>query len=555
MAVGASLRHTPPPVSPRHVFLVVTCAAALVLADLRAWSFADGELWEDSRLSQRVTIHGARLYIAEVAEDLSRQTGVAIDADEATGASDVSLLVSVDKLPAWKVMDAIAGLMGYNLAPWRWEQTGEASASGYRLIQTRAARGLAFTLQDESQRAFEADLATRLEAARMSSGECAARLADPTPMSLQELRPLGVRLVDECVPPEVRPSLLRGEMTYDLPVAGLPGWAQRFVDDTYQTVELYRLLPDGSRQRIPPPRSVRVSADRLGADATRTLWLHLEGIGARDYAGGPRLERQFLAKLQQRWLSASDRRSDAKAEAIVLRDPEPTAQQSPPLPFLHGVLMQASQRSGVPILARLPDDRTTLPDGLSAEPGTTLGRYLAALDRSYPYLARKWRNDILLVGYHSWFVREEELHRPPWRVVRQLREAATKNDGMVPLTELVAAATDLAPEQLGALGMVWPNARGLLAIRDVLVCVRRNADALKSLTTNGRTTLYGAGARLSAAGYLSGSAVLDRVDRVALTATESGSGVTRSLDVTVVASDRLGAELGRMGVRFVAGTP
>lgn len=539
----------------RCVYMYVSCATAWLLVGLGAPGLADDDIARDRRLASPVTIRGARLHVGEVAEELTRQTGVPICADESTGAADARLLVSADNLPAWKVMDALARLFSYKLAPWYWERADEGPTPGYRLVQTRAARGLAATLQDQAQRAFEADVATRIDAAQLSSAEYAARLADPTPMSLKELRPLGARIFAECVPDEVRSSLLHGEQTYELPVAALPGWAQRFVEDTYKTAELYRLLPDGSVQRVPPPRSIRLSADRLGADATRTLWVHLDGIGARDYAGGPRLERPFLANLQELWLGEGDRRSNSAVEAIALCDPEPAARQRQRLPFLHRALLEVSERSGVPIMARLPDDRTSLPGGLAVDRGATVGQYLAALDRSYPALAKKWRSGVLLVSYHSWFVRDEDVHRPPWRIVKRVREAARRNDGMVPLAELVAAATDMSPQQLQALASDWPAASGLLAIRDVLEGVRRDASALRSLTTTGRTALLGAAARRSAVGHMRGSPLLDRVDRVVLTARGSGSGATRGMDMEVVVSERTGAELTRIAFRLGADTP
>jgi len=509
----------------------------------------------DERLARPVTISGARLFVAEVAGELTRQTGVKIEADEGSGAADARVLVAVKDVPAWRVMDALQGLFSYKLALWRWERTEQHPTTGYRFVQTRAAQGLASRLGALAQRAFEDDAAARIEAARLSDEERAGQLNDPTPMTLQELRPWGARVFAECVPPDLQDAILRGERAYEIPVAGLPRWAQLFVEDTSKTVRFGTQLPDGSRHPVRPSSTIRLWADRIGLDAVPTLWIGLEGIGSRDYFGGPRLERRFREDLQQLWLGAGDARADPKLESVVLQDPQPGAGPGGQVPFIHRCLMECAARSAVPVIGRLPYEHATLPGGLPVERGVSLGRYIAVLGESYAALRCKWRQGILLVGYHSWFVRDEELYRAPWRIVHRLRNAAAARGGMVPPAEVARAAAEMSPMQLRALADDWPSASSVLCLQTALACVARDSRALKSLATTGRATLQGGDARQAALGLLSDVGTIERVARVLVKATESGSGESRRADWFVAAYDQAGAELGRSGFLMEPGTP
>ncbi|MBM3496881.1 MAG: hypothetical protein FJX72_21560, partial [Armatimonadetes bacterium] len=272
--------------------------ATLLAACVSEAATQDDVLRRDQRLRREVTICAAGVCVAEIANSLAQQTGVPVCADEESGASDVRVLVWASRIEAWRVMQALKSLLSYRQAPWLWESQGNGTGQGYVLRQTRAAQELPHRLADHAQRMFETDVAQASQASRPSAGRRSVRLADPAPLSVNERAEWGLSLFTECLPGDMQQSVLRGEQRPVVRVADLPGWGRRFTEELYTEFGSYTRTRDGQLQRRPMPEWIRFSADRLGAKATRSLYIDGDGLGGYAYAGGLPLQAEFARDLR-----------------------------------------------------------------------------------------------------------------------------------------------------------------------------------------------------------------------------------------------------------------
>lgn len=238
-----------------HRVLGVPIAIALVVWASRVASGAppdrpqpvtDTDLASDARLSRPVTILCARLHVGDLAERIAGQTGLPITADDSSGAADRRIMVSVRGLPAWKVMAGLTGLLSYKMALWQWERIGDTGAAAYRLVRTRGAQSLAQRLAEQAQSEFE-DLAfRRMRDTYRTAQQWTERLADPTPVTIEERSGWGLQIFNATLPEDAQKSVLRGEVKARVPTSRLPPWWKRLVEDLYNRGRPWRRLPDGS---------------------------------------------------------------------------------------------------------------------------------------------------------------------------------------------------------------------------------------------------------------------------------------------------------------------
>lgn len=110
----------------------------------------------DSRLSKRVTVVGGRMFVGELLEKLSQQTGVTITASDKDGADGERIAVYLKDTPLFDALDSLWALLSYRRAEWMWEVTGDKPERyAYHLVRPLAARNLPVKVQDEIQRDFE----------------------------------------------------------------------------------------------------------------------------------------------------------------------------------------------------------------------------------------------------------------------------------------------------------------------------------------------------------------------------------------------------------------
>jgi hypothetical protein len=533
-------------VSPTVATLLVAAAtvcAALAASGERFEPVADDDLARDPRLGRPVTVECARVYVGDLVERIAAQTGTSLQADDATGASDRRVLVSVRGTPAWKVMASLPGLFSYRLALWRWERTGSGDAAQYRLTRTRGAQSCADRLAEEAQTEFERMTAERMAASYRSDDEWAQRLSDPTPVRIEERGGWGLQVFRTALPENVQTKVLRGEVRAVIPVEQLPAWGRRLVEDLYARTRPYRRLPDGGTEPVPFPGEV-VAYTMADGYPTPSLFLEMGAMGGYCYAGGLPLKRAFAKRMAEAWFAGADHPEDGDQEAAKLaaaprHDLDKRIARSDPR------WVDLAEMTDVPMLAVAPVGRMSR--SFASDRTATLGTYLAAL-RERDYAAHKWRHGVLLVTHAAWFRDRQEVSPCPWSVVRRLREDCRAGGGLPSLDGLIRVAVDLSPEQLDALSDDWEPAESLLAPRGAFQALDRDPELRRRLRDSGNATIKGPAARAAA----SSIPVVDisAVESVSLAVRTIGADDQRQLALDVFLYDRTGNRIGGNLPRF-----
>jgi hypothetical protein len=119
---------------------------------------ARADLDRDPRLARPLSVSRYRMYLGELLERITRETGVSLETDERNQPlSGYELALVVHERPAWEVLDAIARMYAYPPERWYWSKTTRNGAAVYTLHNTikaadllrlREQQGVAFVLDD-----------------------------------------------------------------------------------------------------------------------------------------------------------------------------------------------------------------------------------------------------------------------------------------------------------------------------------------------------------------------------------------------------------------------
>ncbi|MBM3493451.1 MAG: hypothetical protein FJX72_03885 [Armatimonadetes bacterium] len=527
--------------------------------DTQRWEAVSiGDLRNDARLRRSATVQGPRLFVAEVLEALCDQTGVPISADEASRAGDARLIAWVKDQPAWKTMSALASLFSHKHAPWLWERSGSAKEWRYRLVQTRSAQALSELLQRDAQAAFEEVTGADIARTRRTDQEWTERLADPTPVRIEERAGWGLQVFATCVDPELQLAVLRGQSTVTVPVERLPAFGKRLVEDMHRQMRPYRQLPSGERETPPLPAEVRFYA-HARESPTSSLFIRLGYLGAYAYSGGLPLARRFRSDLRDLWVRDEDAASNPQMEALRVKDGV-VSRATSRLNYLERCCMQLAELTDIPILARTPLSHGT---GTERSPANhVVGEYLGALAEAFGAM-HKWHEEFLLISYAAWFEMPEEMHRPPYAVVRRLREAVAGNDGLLTPEAVIDACRDLTPEEMQVLEASLPGFKWLARVRQVVSHVARDRALRATLLSEGRVVLTGPALKSLVPtmnepvtpGGPPEVLPVERVAKMVLTVQVRTAQQERRLDVWASLYDSAGNLIVVPGVTFTPGAP
>jgi len=508
----------------------------------------DAQLRSDARLGRPVTSAYARIYVGDLADKLSAQTGVAIEADCVSGASDRRVMVSVRDRPAWQVMSALVGLYSYKLAVWRWERRYVGGVPEYRLVRTRGAQAFAARLAETAQSEFERVTAEAIASSRRTPEQWVARLADPSPVSVEERAGWGLQVFATALPEDVQKSVLRSDLRATIPVEQLPAWGRRLVEDLYKAMRPQVGLAGGGFAPAPFPKAIVAYTSRRDA-VTPTLFLEMGDMGGYGYSGGLPLEDAFRKHVADLWIGDDDTRLNAEQEAGPCSG-SPKHELDKRVHKFDEVWVGLAERTDVPLLAIAPNGRVakSFPD----DRVFTLGDYLRALARR-DHAVHKWRHGILLVTHAGWYHTPEEVHACAWDEVRRLREACAANDGLPTMEALLRMASRLSAEQLEVLSDDWAPAKSLTPVRPILTAIYRDEEARTRLISDGSVSFRGPSARALASGL--GHTAGDQVASVVIEAAVVREGANRHLALTVTFRDGRGNRLGGSMPRFPAQAP
>ncbi len=425
---------------------------------------------QDPRLEKPVSCVASHIYIGELVETFSKQSGVPITADEVGGASDVDVTVSLDHIPLADAMEALWSLVSYQNAEWGWERTGKASEYRYRLVQPEAARLLPNTLHDQVDKEFQAQVKKMLDALKMTPDQLkeAAKsdklLASMAAGKDDRVRPSMEIFAD--LPSELQNSILQDHNGVSILVSQLSPEGRKYVHENWLAVrDRGGLTKDESGNLIPvrEPQSIII----MGAynDVKMAPSLNIDtGFGCGDLAGGGWMEKEWRNKVSLMWMRPGDLR-DVPAAAKQIPTPRATS-AAPSKHTFDQRLMQLARAASIPLLARLPDEREGSTSITDTPPyNQTVGTYLTHLQSS---LEHKWRSGVLLLSYSPRLTDPAKQTDAPWSVVRQLRESEAKGDGYLTLADYARAAHALTPQQMQALSAHFPSMPNAGFWRDVL---------------------------------------------------------------------------------------
>lgn len=458
-------------------FLWLCCIVLLAaMSPAHSDSLTSAMRGQDARLAKRVTLVSPGIFVGELLERLSRQTGVDLAADEWSSAGGDVVTVSWRGVRLADAMDALWSLFSYHNAEWNWRRSGQDGHYAYTL--TRAdARGYAERLQGEVQNDFEAQVAHLLDDLNLTPDQLQeAAKTDPFADSLiKDSRVRPSMEIFASLLPDTQMKVLRDwsdpgfatPMSYvSVPISSLPADTQAWAHSQWQwAAKTTRvLLPNGTTGPPPEFKSIPIRVDHTFGNVAPSLMIDA-GAGCGELCGGGWMEKDWQKKMEADWLLPGD----APDDPASARPPTQAAPITGPLTIKADMVAQRLLRmaatTGVPMVARL---RYDLPEPPPAT-GKTLAESLKIAGGAPYNLQHKWRGGILLVTYSGWFMDEKEDNRLPWSEIRRLRDAeATAPDGFLSFKDLAHAAFLMNPAQLHKLTSWFPVASFIAEWHDFL---------------------------------------------------------------------------------------
>ncbi len=445
---------------------------------------------EDKRLETQVTLTASPIYLGELLERLSAQTGVELSADNRDEASGMKIAIVVDKQPLGVVLDALWSLVSYQDAAWMWERGGKPGAFRYRLIRPVAAHDLANRLRQAAQEEFEKEAELMISASTMTRAQ-RKRLAETHKELSQELLDdddmPGIRLFAEALPPERRLRVLRGLETPRIPFDQLSGPSLAFARSQTDGETIISRMADGTEVPTPPAQWVQFERRYMQGAIYPTLFVFFGG-GGFGYLGRANMDKLFAAKIAALWILPGDKTVRAVEERKIspsdTPDPLHTDMSLQALQQLGSDeskrildlrmrslechVVQLAQAAPLSLLVILPVKQPQL-DYTGAPYNQTVGSFLKKLHENPPCLAHKWRQDILLLSYPAWTLDDQTLY--PYNLVKQLRSDLHTNGGFLPLDDLATAAESLSNAQLLRLAEEFPVMKNVASLRKLfLLC-------------------------------------------------------------------------------------
>ncbi len=420
----------------------------------------------DPRLQTRVTLRSPRILIGELLERLSRQSGVALSADDETAAGGDAVAVSLRDVPLADALDALWSLFSYKHMEWDWRRSpvkGEQGKYAYRLARPNYARSQAERLKEQVQADFEAQAQQLFAALDMPPDQLKEAAKHDLLMDslLDDGRVRPAMRVLANLPPGALTAMLRGGPSIVMPVSQLPQQSQQALEEA-RTWLAAKFASDHVPEEMikkgtPVPTRIGISVSRDPDQVAPGLYIDT-GMGSGDYFGGGYMEVPWRQKMNAQWMLPKDAVEDpASARALAApKQPLPPSSGRHPLA---DYLLRSSDAAQVPLIARIPQDldETTNQGTLSQMPAAkTVGAFLEGVTKRPVTLQHKWRGGVLLLTCQNWFMSESEDTRLPWAEVKRLRDAEATGDGFLPLGELAHAAAVLNAAQMHRLSEWFP---------------------------------------------------------------------------------------------------
>jgi len=466
-------------------------APRIVIAD----TITSEERARDARLEQKVTFTQNPVYVGELLDALSKQSGVVIEARDEDHAADERIAVYLNDVRLGDALDAVWSFLSRKGAGYDWSQetvsvTGTAASKAvykYRFIRTGSARDYVVGVRKQIQDEYESEVDALL-AMRGADKEKRAALARDNPAADFLWKDKGIRegigaLADSLSPDQIK-QVLRSEREIDLPLDKASPSARAMARGS--VAEERELNPS---MTFADPTFIHFRTSWGATSVAPTLSIGFND--ARGYAGGTPLATVWSKRLGDDWKLSGDRDI---CDAAVADRPIDTANAVAPNQYsgsqgaLAANLAALSRGAGVSSIGgALPTNIGFSMAGLPRA-GQSVRQYVAAL-RENGVFHTKWRGNILLISLISAPLRLGDPH-VPWSVVKGLRaEKAHAPDGLVPAATVFRLAHDLDAEQLALLGETeadWGFTENLLPWQTFWATLHRRPDlAEKALSPDG----------------------------------------------------------------------
>jgi hypothetical protein len=473
------------------VFLVVSPLAV----PCRAETITSAIRKEDPRLDKPVTFVSPRIYVGDLLEALSAQSGVEIIASERDGAADEQIFVHLTGVKLGDALDSLWSLLSYQKATYSWERLGEPGKYRYRLVRTLAAQKLAQRFQNMAQELFEKQAAMLLEATRLEPSErrpLITKMVKEVLAGSDKMIELYLNdertweylnIFSEALSPENQLRLLRGQQKYLKALTSeMSDRGKQFIHKLAEVETGYIKKPDGTLVPQPEPAYVMFWAEENGLkEVSRSLHVDVDHHGGSSYIGGLWMHNAIRKKVRELWMLPDDSLDNPLSARTVPRPlkPEAIPERRNALEFR---LQELATDTPVSIMARLPENFSYDPGSPQEQTVKAFLEHISEFQYSL-YLQTKWRKDILLVDYPAWF--HDDDAKVMLRIAKHFRQSAAENKGFLTLQNLAEAARLLSPEQIKRLAGEFPVMHNVPELRDILNSACPSPQAAAALASEG----------------------------------------------------------------------
>ena len=447
---------------------------------------------QDPRLEKRVTLIAPHIFIGELLEDLSKQSGVMLTNGDDDESGDPQVMITVRNAPLGDVLAALCSLVSYQKAEWEWSRSGSAGNFTYQLTQPPTARTLAARLRAQVQKEFEDQTHEMLNALKMSPNELNAAAKDnPLLQSMADgkdnrVKP-GFQIMADSLAPDMLEAVLQGEQSVQIPISQLSPAAQAFANSQWQWELAHGAKTqkmDGTWVPMAAPQNAVIEVQRFGSNIAPTLVLDI-GFGSGGYSGGAWMEKAWEKKVSDLWMLPGDI-TDNFQMAFVPRDKTRVRVASESQGFTElGAKMDAlAADAPLNLIARLPHDENFGSSEARNQPySKSVAAFLKSAEDEMPHLRYKWHDNILLLTYPAWFVDETPDTIVPWTFVKHLRAQEMAEGGYLSLADFEEAAQKLNVGQLKTLGERVPVLKSVAVCHDFLLQMARSPSLAARMTS------------------------------------------------------------------------
>jgi len=444
----------------------------------------------DPRLNTSVNVDVDRMYLGELLEKISAQTDVSVSMPANDPFSGIPITCHVKNLPLADFMNSLWSLVGYTKATWKITIDSQRKPLRYVLLPTPDAHALPARLNAETEKATTKlwDLDTKIskltprerqayihplsEAMLMETDEWAKMFLQDSPMTNDAWARFS--MVETELTPAQQEQLQQG-IGIAIPLSHLTPAHQdlmrAFVHHTY-------IEKDGVRTELPPPDKVTFILSRsLGGTQVlmRDLYMDVgtgEGFGGVGFMGAMSLGLKRI--LAEKWILPGDAKSSGKESSIINSLPKfPIGSAWENVSGLDLVLTQVAAAQDVSYIAIVPDGGGATFSVL----GKTLEQCFADFRRGAG-LIHKWRNNVLLLNYETWFYGDDGAS--PYDVVKQLRETykLRRDDQQMVIPVIADGVVALTDAQAKRLANEFPEVAASVRLRPIFLLYKKYPEIL-----------------------------------------------------------------------------